>query len=95
MSGPTPRRENDKRGWKPASWYQVTLSAIGDAVLTTDPDGLVAYMNPIAELLTGWSAADALGKHLEEVFHIVNEETRKRPTGSRCSSASTALESSP
>ena len=60
-----------------ASWYQVTLAAIGDAVLTTDPDGLVTYMNPVAETLTGWSAAEALGKRLEDVFRIVNEETRK------------------
>src|SRR6476620_5593258 len=62
---------------KAASWYQVTLAAIGDAVLTTDSDGLVTYMNPVAETLTGWSAAEALGKHLEDVFRIVNEETRK------------------
>ena len=58
-------------------WYQVTLAAIGDAVLTTDPDGLVTYMNPVAETLTGWSAAEALGKPLEDVFRIVNEGTRK------------------
>src|SRR3954453_8660134 len=59
------------------TWYQVTLSAIGDAVLTTDPDGLITYLNPVAESLTGWSAAEALGKHLEDVFRIVNEQTRK------------------
>ncbi|XBH02856.1 PAS domain-containing protein [Singulisphaera sp. Ch08] len=35
------------------TWYQVTLSAIGDAVLTTDPEGRVTYMNPVAESLTG------------------------------------------
>ena len=55
----------------------MALSAIGDAVLTTDPDGLITYMNPVAESLTGWSAAEALGKRLEDVFRIVNEETRK------------------
>jgi PAS domain-containing protein len=33
------------------TWYQVTLSAIGDAVLTTDPEGRVTYMNPVAETL--------------------------------------------
>ncbi|HEV3168051.1 MAG TPA: ATP-binding protein [Isosphaeraceae bacterium] len=62
---------------KAAAWYQVVLSAIGDGVLTTDPGGLVTYMNPVAESLTGWSATEALGKHLEDVFHIVNEKTRK------------------
>ena len=59
------------------AWYQVTLSAIGDAVLTTDPKGCVTYMNPVAESLTGWSAAEAHGKPVEEVVRIVNEETRE------------------
>jgi len=77
MSNPTPKREGDPSGQKAATWYQVVLSAIGDAVLTTDTDGLLTYMNPVAESLTGWSAAEALGKRLEDVFHIVNEETRK------------------
>jgi PAS domain S-box-containing protein len=59
------------------TWYQVTLSAIGDAVLTTDPEGLVTYMNPVAEALTGWVAEEAHGRPLEEVFHVLNEESRK------------------
>ena len=59
------------------TWYQVTLSAIGDAVLTTDPEGRVTYMNPVAESLTGWVAGEAHGRPLEDVFRIVNEETRQ------------------
>jgi PAS domain S-box-containing protein len=59
------------------TWYQVTLSAIGDAVLTTDPEGRVTYMNPVAETLTGWVAGEAHGRPLEEVCRVVNEETRK------------------
>src|SRR5947209_14566890 len=77
MSNSTSGREGDGDGPKTASWYQVTLAAIGDAVLTTDPDGLVTYLNPVAETLTGWSAAEALGKPLEDVFRIVNEVTRQ------------------
>src|SRR5688500_1508958 len=77
MSHSIPEREGDAASPRAASWYQVTLAAIGDAVLTTDPDGLVTYMNPVAETLTGWPAAEALGKHLEDVFRIVNEETRQ------------------
>jgi PAS domain S-box-containing protein len=77
MSNPTSKRESDSSSLKPASWYQVTLAAIGDAVLTTDPDGLITYMNPVAESLTGWSMTESLGKHLEDVFRIVNEESRK------------------
>ena len=59
------------------TWYQVTLSAIGDAVLTTDPAGLVTYMNPVAESLCGWVAAEAHGRPLEEVLRIVDEGTRR------------------
>lgn len=59
------------------AWYQVTLSAIGDAVLTTDPEGRVTYMNPVAESLTGWVASEAQGQPLEDVFRIINEETRQ------------------
>jgi PAS domain S-box-containing protein len=61
----------------PASWYQVTLSAIGDAVLTTDPEGRITYMNPVAESLTRWAASDALGRPLEDILRIVNEQTRE------------------
>ena len=77
MSALEPKKEGNSPSPKPTSWYQVTLDAIGDAVLTTDPDGLITYMNPVAETLTGWSEAEALGKRLEEVFRIINEETRK------------------
>lgn len=55
----------------------VTLRSIGDGVITTDAAGLVTSMNAVAEDLTGWRVADATGKRLEEVFHIINEETRK------------------
>lgn len=54
----------------------VTLSSIGDAVITTDPEGRVTFLNPIAETLTGWTQHDAGGRPLDDVFHIVNEETR-------------------
>ena len=54
-----------------------TLASIGDAVMLTDPEGRVTYLNPVAQELTGWSAADAVGQPLPEVFKIVNEESRK------------------
>jgi PAS domain S-box-containing protein len=53
-----------------------TLRSIGDAVIATDPRGLVTMMNHVAEGLTGWSEGDARGRPLGEVFHIVNEHTR-------------------
>jgi len=57
---------------------RTTLASIGDAVITTDGHGRVVNLNPVAEELTGWSAADAEGKPLDVVFDIVNEETRVR-----------------
>jgi PAS domain S-box-containing protein len=57
--------------------FRVTLRSIGDAVITTDTSGGVTYINGIAEKLTGWSQAEALGQPLEQVFHIVNEVTRQ------------------
>lgn len=55
----------------------VTLRSIGDGVITTDCSGNVVLMNKVAEDLTGWSNEEAAGRALEEVFHIVNEQTRE------------------
>ena len=55
-------------------WFATTLSSIGDAVLTTDTEGRVTFMNPVAARLTGWSAADARGAEVGRVFRIVHEK---------------------
>jgi PAS domain S-box-containing protein len=55
----------------------VTLRSIGDAVITTDPAGRITMLNPVAQALTGWSEAAAVGKPIESVFHIVQEDTHK------------------
>ncbi len=55
---------------------RITLNSIGDGVITTDSEGKVRQMNPVAEQLTGWTEKEATGKSLEEVFAIINEETR-------------------
>jgi diguanylate cyclase (GGDEF)-like protein/PAS domain S-box-containing protein len=57
----------------------ITLQSIGDAVMATDLQGRVTRMNPVAERLTGWSLADALGQPLREVFRIVHAVTREVP----------------
>lgn len=53
-----------------------TLRSLGDAVLETDALGRVTRMNPVAESLTGWQDADALGHMVDEVFHVIHESTR-------------------
>jgi diguanylate cyclase (GGDEF)-like protein/PAS domain S-box-containing protein len=55
---------------------QVTLNSIGDAVISTDVAGNVAYLNIVAESLTGWAQAEAVGHPLEEVFRIIDGTTR-------------------
>ncbi len=58
-------------------WFRATLASIGDAVMATDIEGRVTFLNPVAERLTGWRQDEAKGAPLETVFHIVNEATRQ------------------
>ncbi len=57
--------------------YRVTLTSIGDAVIATDRLGIVTFLNPVAEQLTGWVAPAAKGKPITEVFPIFNEYTHE------------------
>ena len=57
--------------------FRVTLRSIGDAVITTDNEGHVTYLNEVAEMLTGWPMSEALNQPLERVFQIVNEISRQ------------------
>jgi PAS domain S-box-containing protein len=58
-------------------WFRITLTSIGDAVIATDPDGIVTFLNPVAEKLTGIKLAQAKGRNIEHVFPIFNEVTLK------------------
>src|SRR5471030_2690587 len=58
-------------------WFRVALANIGDAVITTDTEGRVTFLNPVAESLTGWTQDEAAGVSLANVFKIVHPETRK------------------
>ena len=60
-----------------SEWLRVTLASIGDAVITTDAEGRVTFLNAVAQSLTGWSQTDALGHLLTDVFRIVHEDTRQ------------------
>ncbi len=59
-----------------SEWLWDVLSSIGDAVIVTDLQGRVRFLNPSAEALTGWSSTEALGRPIQEVFTIFNEHTR-------------------
>jgi PAS domain S-box-containing protein len=62
---------------KQSEWLRITLASIVDAVISTDAEGRITFVNGVAETLTGWSQADAMGRPLPEVFNIVNERTRQ------------------
>ncbi|HEY3391448.1 MAG TPA: PAS domain S-box protein, partial [Lacipirellulaceae bacterium] len=56
---------------------RVTLASIGDAVISTNAEGQIEFLNPVAEQLTGWTTSEASGKPLTEIFKIINEKTRQ------------------
>jgi len=66
------RRERQQR-----EWFEVTLRSVGDAVVATDAQGRVRFLNAVAESLTGWSVTEASGLPVETVFRIVNESSGK------------------
>jgi PAS domain S-box-containing protein len=57
--------------------FRVTLSSIGDGVITTNTEGKITFLNPVAEAMTGWKSDDVIGRPVERVFNIINEETRQ------------------
>jgi PAS domain S-box-containing protein len=58
--------------------WSTTLSSIGDAVIATDVDGKITFLNPVAEQLTGWTLNEANQKPIKQIFNIVNEKTRQQ-----------------
>jgi PAS domain S-box-containing protein len=58
-------------------WFTAVLNSIGDAVIATDAQGRVIFLNPVARTLTGWDSQEAAGKPLTEIFRIINEATRE------------------
>jgi two-component system, cell cycle sensor histidine kinase and response regulator CckA len=58
-------------------WFKVTLSSIGDAVIATDTQGTIIFTNPVAARLTGWPSHEAVGRHIHEVFCIIDAQTRQ------------------
>jgi PAS domain S-box-containing protein len=71
------RRRTEEATRAQGERFRITLSSIGDAVIVTNARGQVALLNPVAERMTGWRSAEAVGQPLEAVFHTVEESTRK------------------
>ena len=71
------RRQAEAAAHEQRERVHVALASIGDAVLVTDSQGRVTFLNPVAAALTGWPEAAALGKDITEVLQIVNEYTRQ------------------
>lgn len=71
------RRSAEEALFQAKERAEVTLYSIGDAVITTDAQGVVDYLNPVAEKLTGWTLAEASGKPLLDIFPIFNETTHE------------------
>ena len=82
----TERKKAETAVFQAKERAQVTLQSIGDAVITTDSDGRIDYMNPVAESLTGWENREAEGQLIANVLTVVDETTRETSEGpvTRC-----------
>lgn len=74
----TDRKQAEDKLAEEKELLAVTLQSIGDGVITTDTHGNIILLNKEAQKMTGWGQEEALGKPLEEVFHIVSEKNRSR-----------------
>jgi PAS domain S-box-containing protein len=72
------RRKAQERLQQQSESLRVTLASIGDAVIATNNDGLITFVNPMAEKITGWAMAEAVEKPIDEVFNVISEATRQR-----------------
>jgi len=71
------RRRSEDQLREQKDWLAVTLTSIGDSVIATDAGGAITFINPVAEALTGWTRDEAVGKPIDKVFQIINEQTRQ------------------
>ena len=78
--------QETRRAVQAVDRVHITLSSIGDAVILADVNGRISYLNPLAQNLTGWTDSSAADKPLDEVFRVIDEETR-RPVASAAAEA--------
>lgn len=77
MEDITARKQAEDALQQQHDWLDVTLASIGDGVITTDPRGIITFINPVAADLTGWLGDEALGHSFEEVLRLLSEQTRQ------------------
>jgi len=70
------RRQAEAATLEAEKQLTITLKSIGDAVITTDAGGRITFMNSLAQSLTGWPQHEASGREIEEIFRIMDAETR-------------------
>jgi PAS domain S-box-containing protein len=73
----TERKRAEEEVRRQREWLRVTLTSIGDAVIATDASGLITFINPVAQALTGWRLEAAVGLPVQQVFRMINEKTRE------------------
>ncbi len=69
------KHEMEKKLRESEQWLATTLKSIGDGIIATDTEGVITFVNPVAESLTGWSQKEAVGTLLEDIFNTIKEET--------------------
>jgi PAS domain S-box-containing protein len=73
----TQRKQVEEDLRRQREWLRVTLSSIGDAVIASDTEGWITFLNPVAVTLTGWQLEETLGQPIQDVFRIINEKTHR------------------
>ncbi len=74
----TERKQMQQLLFNEKEHFKTTLLSVGEGIISTDNNGVITVMNPIAEKLTGWTSQDALGKPLDDVFKVIREDTGKQ-----------------
>jgi PAS domain S-box-containing protein len=70
------RRTAQQRLLEQRESLRVTMTSIGDAVIATNDKGVITFINPVAEQLTGWTAAEAVVQPIDQIFKIISERSR-------------------
>ena len=69
------KHEIDRRLQDREQWLVTTIRSIGDAVVATDPEHRITFLNPVAQALIGWTEASAIGQTLDDILRMVGERT--------------------